>query len=42
MELLVEASIVNADRLNELLAEANELTAILTTCVKNVKRRKKG
>jgi four helix bundle protein len=39
LELLAEAAIVAPDRLVELQAEANELIAILTTCVKNVKRR---
>ncbi|HUT02834.1 MAG TPA: four helix bundle protein [bacterium] len=39
MELLVEGSIVKGERMKELMDEANELTAILTTCVKNVKER---
>ena len=40
MELLVEASIVPNERLAPLLDEANQLAAILTTCVKNAKARK--
>ena len=38
MELLVEADIVPAKRLEELLEETDELTAILTTFAKNAKR----
>ena len=37
LELLAESSIVSETRLSELLREANELTAILVTCVKNAK-----
>lgn len=40
MELLVEASIVSNERLVPLLDEANQLTAILTTCVKSAKTKK--
>jgi len=40
MELLVEASIVPHAKLEPLLDEANQLTAILTTCAKNAKARK--
>ena len=40
MELLVEAAIVPPHRLAPLLAEADQLTAILVTCVKNAKSRK--
>jgi hypothetical protein len=36
-ELLIEASIVPENRLVELMNEANELAAILVTCVKNAK-----
>jgi len=42
MELLVEGGIVKADRIKELIDEAHELAAILTTCVKNVKGRSKS
>ena len=40
LELLSESGIVPADRLAPLLAEADELTAILVTCVKRIKERK--
>ena len=40
MELLIEAEIIPEVRLSELIEEANELTAILVTCVKNAKARK--
>jgi four helix bundle protein len=40
IELLVESSIMPEERLKDLLEEANQLTAILITCVKNVKSRK--
>ncbi len=42
MELLVEAKIVSQKRLNELMNEANELMAILVTCIKNAKQKSKG
>ena len=41
MELLVEAGIVKPDRIKELTDEADELMAILTSCVKKVKSRVK-
>ena len=41
LELLSESEIVPADRLTPLLQEADELTAILVTCVKRVKDRKR-
>lgn len=41
LELLAEADIVQAQLLTSLLKEADELTAILVTCVKRVKERKK-
>ena len=41
LELLVEATIFPEEKLAALMAEANELTAILITCVKNVKAKKK-
>ena len=40
MELLVESGIIKIERLSELMKEADELTAILVTCVKNTKQRK--
>jgi four helix bundle protein len=39
LELLVEAELIPATQLIELMRECDELTAILTTCVKNVKGR---
>ncbi len=39
LELLVESQIMDGHRLNELIAEANELTGILISCVKKVKSR---
>jgi len=39
LELLLESGIVPAARGNQLIAEVNELTAILVTTVRNVKRR---
>ena len=41
LELLVDAGIVKADRMKELLEEANELTAILVTSSKTLKNRGK-
>ena len=40
-ELLAESGIVQPERLSSLIQEADELTAILVTCVKNVKGRSK-
>ncbi len=37
LELLIEAEIMPPNRLTDLLAEADELTAILVTCVKRAK-----
>jgi four helix bundle protein len=39
LELLVQAEIVSAERVESLLAEANELLAILVASVKTMKRR---
>jgi four helix bundle protein len=39
IELLVESNIVPENRMEDLMKEAGELTAILTACVKNVKKR---
>jgi len=41
LELLVDAGIVKADRMKELLEEANELIAILVTSAKTLKNRGK-
>ena len=41
LELLAESGTVPEDRLSSLLQEADELTAILVTCVKKVKACKK-
>ena len=40
LELLVEAEIVTAAKLQELQTEANELTAIFVTSIKTVKSKK--
>jgi four helix bundle protein len=42
MELLIESDVIDEYSLSELLKEADELTAILITCVKNVKDRKEA
>ena len=39
LELLMDSGVLPADHLSGLLDEANQLTAILTTCVKNAKQR---
>ena len=41
MELLVESGLADADRMRPLMSEADELAAILVTCVKKVKARKR-
>lgn len=41
MELLVDSGIIKAERLDELMKEADELTAIIVTSVKTVKQRSK-
>lgn len=41
IELLIESEILKETLLADLLAEVNELTAILITCAKNVKNSKK-
>ena len=40
LELLLDASIMRAERLSELLKEADELTAILVASVKTIKSRR--
>ena len=40
LEILVDAGIVKADRMKELLEEANELIAILVTSAKTLKKRR--
>jgi four helix bundle protein len=42
LELLAESGIMEPNRLAPLREEANELTAILVTCVKNAKRKLKS
>jgi four helix bundle protein len=39
LELLAEAALIRSERLTNLFKEADELTAILVTCVKKVKAR---
>lgn len=41
LEILIESEIMAEDRLSELTNEANQLTAILVTCVKNAKTKMK-
>ncbi|MEI6892897.1 MAG: four helix bundle protein [Pontiella sp.] len=41
MELLIAAEIIPEAKLSDLINEADELMAILVTCVKNVKAKKK-
>ena len=40
LELLADSGIVQASRLHDFRREADELVAILVTCVKNAKKRK--
>jgi len=40
MELLIDASIFPEGKMAELLKEADELPAILVTCVKNAKEKR--
>jgi four helix bundle protein len=40
LELLLDSGVVMHDALSSLLNECDQLMAILTTCVKNVKKRK--
>jgi four helix bundle protein len=40
LELLIEAKILNHDRLHPLLTETEQLTAIFVTCVKKAKTKK--
>ncbi len=42
LELIVEADIIPENKLVDLLREAGELTAILITCVKHVKDKRKA
>jgi len=42
IELLIESGILKEALLSDLLVEVNELTAILVTCAKNAKNRKKS
>ncbi len=38
MELLTESNTIRAERLSSLMQEADELSAIFTTCIKNAKK----
>ena len=40
MELLIETKIISAERLQPLMAEANEITAILVSTIKSARRKK--
>jgi len=42
LELLVEANIVSAEKLQPLMSEADELMAILVTCVKKARMKAEG
>ena len=42
LELLLDAKIMSEHQLASLMNEANELTAILITCVKNAKDKREG
>ncbi len=42
LELMADGEVVPRKRLEKLLEEIDQLTAIMVTCVKNVKHRKKG
>jgi hypothetical protein len=42
LELFAETDTRNPDRLAELMKEADELTAILVTCVKDARHRQKS
>jgi four helix bundle protein len=42
LELLIESGIVAPEKLAALMAEADELMAILVTCVKNAKVKDEG
>jgi four helix bundle protein len=40
MELLIETKIISAERLQPLMSEANEITAILVTTIKSARQKK--
>ncbi len=42
LELVLESEIFTKDRMGDLMGEADELIAILTTCVKNAKKKGQG
>lgn len=42
MELIIESKLYKNNRMNDLMKEADELTAILITCVKNAKKKDGG
>jgi four helix bundle protein len=39
LELLTEAEIIKPELLSDLMQEADELSAIFTTCIKNAKQK---
>jgi len=41
LELIVESELMTQERIDPLIAEADELAAILVTCVKNAKSKNK-
>ncbi len=42
MELLTESELIKPERLDNLIREADELSAIFTTCIKNAKMKEEG
>ncbi|UCE59749.1 MAG: four helix bundle protein [Phycisphaerales bacterium] len=41
MELTVESEVFGEERMKEIMQEASELIAVLTTCIKNAKRKER-
>ncbi len=42
MELLTESELIKPERLDNVIREADELSAIFTTCIKNAKLKEEG
>ncbi len=42
MELLTESELIKPEKLDNLIREADELSAIFTTCIKNAKMKEEG
>ncbi len=42
MELLTESELIKPEKLDNLIREADELSAIFTTCIKNAKLKEEG